>query len=426
MRMALLHLRTSLARWAALPLAALGLVVIFRRNTFWFGIWPEAGAAVAVGAFFMSLIGAGLAAWSAARTDVYRVREQTSSSARRGTTLELYRFAATLGWQVAAYLVVAFVAAFFVVRDGSPPGFRWFVGYVGLGAFLVVMANGWGWLVGRLLNPTVAALTALFSWFLVVSLVGDPAEATPVSGPPWVTVEFGSVALRLGIALVFCVAVCALAPRTAPRPVRLRRTALAAVALVAVGATLSSTSALGHRAPVADPVCVEGAMTYCLWPEDEKYVPMVRAVDARVAALPLALELPDKMVDYSLSGSTRWVSDDLEVELPGDFPPEFDISEGSQWALARGVSVAIVASEFSQCDLDAPVDPDFRWEQLRAWLEYRLAGGGSRDYTTDAPEEFQKAWAQGYRAAAELSDAEQADWARELIATTNDRYCHVV
>jgi hypothetical protein len=127
---------------------------------------------------------------------------------------------------------------------------------------------------------------------------------------------------------------------------------------------------------------------------------------------------------YSLSGATRWVGD-TEVELPGDFPPEFDISEGSRWALARGVAAAITANVFSECDAAAVPDPELRWDQLQAWLESRLAGSGAPDYTTDAPAELQQAWSTGYRVAADLDEREQASWAAELIETRTELYCHV-
>lgn len=419
----MLHLRTSVTRWAAAPLVVLGCLILLRRNNFWIGIWPETGAAVAGSAFFMSLIGAGISAWAAARTDVYGLREQAESSVLPNSALEFYRLMSNLFWLVAAYAVVSATAAVITARQGFTAGIGMYVGYILMGLMLIVFSAGWGWIIGRILNPALAALTALLSWFVGISLIGSHTDATPVSGPPWYSVQFGGVGLRLLAVVLFVIAVCFLPSRKAPSTAQFRARALSLVALVAVLATMLGTSVLQRRTPTASPLCVSGAITYCLWPENAKYVPLVTAVDRDVAALPIKLKLPPKMVDYAMAGSTTWNSDGIEIELPGAFDPQFDISEGSRWSLARGLSVAIVDSVFASCSLDAPIDPEQGREQLRAWLEYRLAGGGARDYTTDAPAELQDAWTKGYRAATDLTDADQAAWASEIVARKNDQYC---
>jgi len=137
----------------------------------------------------------------------------------------------------------------------------------------------------------------------------------------------------------------------------------------------------------------------------------------------LDLQLPDRVVDYSLSGSTTMGADGIERELVGTFDPEFDISEGSRWALARGVASAITTSVFAACDIDDPADPEMGQQQVYAWLEYRLAGGGDQDYTTDAPAELQEAWDKGYDAGRELDDVQQGAWASEVIGSTIATYC---
>lgn len=420
MRIALLHLRTSLARWAVLPLALLGLLMLFQRSTFWVGIWPEAGAAVASAAFFLSLFSAGLSAWASARTDVYRMREQTAAAVRRPGLLELLRFAANLFWLLLAYAAVVATASL-VSASGGAPGVGFYIGYTLLGLFLVVMAAAWGWMFGRLMSPSFAAATAFFSWFLFASLVGPVVDANPVSGPPWISVDIGAIAVRLTVLAAFCLAVCLAPSRDADRAWGV---AAIGVMLTALVATLLSTSVLGARAPVAAPLCLDRTITYCLWPEHQKYVPLVDAVDAQVAALPLDLRLPEKIVDYSLSGSRAWGADGIERELEGTFDPEFDISEGSRWALARGVAVAITSEVFAACELGAPVDPELGQDQLLAWLEYRLAGGGSPDYTTNAPDRLQEAWESARTAARDLDDSQQGAWASEVIRTTTS-YCHV-
>ncbi|MDG4782017.1 hypothetical protein O7614_20365 [Micromonospora sp. WMMD961] len=418
-----LHVKSSVARWGVVPLGLLGVAILFGRSRYWIGIWPEAGAAAQLSAFFLSIFAAGVTAWVAATIDVRGMYEQAASAAIRPLTIELTRFTAALLWLLVPYLAVA-TAAFVATAAGSfPPGLGSFFLYILLGVVTIVFAAAWGWLVGRLLAPLIAAVCAALSWFIAVSLLGDSTDATVMSGPPWFEVSLGPIGVRLAAVLLLAVAVCAL-PWRAGRPARFRQRALLAlVALAGVVAVHVSTTVLVHRSPVAKPVCVQGEIEYCLWPEHEKYVPMVEAVDRRVTALPVRLPLPDRVVDYSLSGSQKWTDLYSSVQLPGTFAPEFDISEGSEWALARGVASAIVSAVFAECDPDAKQDPEYRSDQLHAWLEWRLVGGGTPDYRTDAPDYLRKAWSAGRQQAAEESDQDQGRWATTLIAETKERYC---
>lgn len=423
MRAFLLHARSSTTKIGALPLAALGLVILFNRTTFWIGIWPETGAAVTVSAFFMGLFAAGLSAWTAARIDAHGLRERDASANVRPFVLEANRFTAALLWLLVAYLVVVAAALWATSAESFPAGFSFYVGYVMLGLILIILAAGWGWFIGRVLDPVIAAFSATLSWFVFASIFGNATDMAPISGPPWTAIEPDVLVWRLWAVMAFVLAVCALPRRSAPRRARVQRTAAALIILVVVAVIHAIAPVLTPRPPVASPICVQGELQYCLWPEHEKYVPMIWDVDARVAELPLKLELPARMVDYSLSGSLRWV-EGTGVEMAGDFPPEFDISEGSRWALARGVASAITSEVFSDCRTSQVIDdPEFRSDKLQAWLEARLAGGGDPDYTTNAPVELQVAWGEGYRVAADLTETEQATWAREIIASRQEQYC---
>lgn len=52
-----LHLRNCPVRWAVPPLIALDLAVLFLRNRYWLGVWPQAGAAAQLAAYLvLSLI----------------------------------------------------------------------------------------------------------------------------------------------------------------------------------------------------------------------------------------------------------------------------------------------------------------------------------------------------------------------------------
>ena len=421
MRIATLHLRTSFTRWAVLPLAILGTFILFQRNTFWIGIWPEAGAAVVVSAFFFSLFSAGLSAWVSARTDVYRMREQTAAAVHPPAVLEMLRFAASLAWLVLAYAVQVIVAAVLTAQEGAP-GVPFYIGYTLLGLFLIVMSAAWGWMFGRLMNPAIAAAAAFFSWFIFLSVVGPISNADPNSGPAWIAIDTSMVVARLVVLSVFCLAVCLLSSKNAVKGPAVGLLAVG-LTLAAVVATMLSTTVLGPRTPVASPLCVDRTITYCLWPEHQKFVPLVEEIDAQVAALPLDLKLPTRIVDYSLSGSSVWDEDGIEIGQEGTFDPEFSINAGSRWALARSVSLVIAVGIFDDCIEARTEDPELASEQLWAWLEFRLAGGGTVDYVTNAEGGLQAAWAKGAQAARDLDDAQQAAWAAELITVTTEKYC---
>lgn len=424
MRVLWLHVRNNFARWGFVPLLGLGLAVLFGRSRFWIGIWPETGAAAQVSAFFVSIFGAGIAAWVAAGVEFRGLNEQASSAALRPLKIEGFRFGATLLWLIAPYVVVAIVAFLTTATTLFPAGLANFFKYVLLGGTLIVFGTAWGWLVGKLLAPVVATLSAALSWFIAVSVLGEVSQLQRLSGPPWIELHLGSLVLRLAIVLLFAVAVCAL-PSRAVRPMLFnRRLAVAMAVLVGVIATHVITVVPSYRAPLAQPLCVQRTIEYCLWPEHEKYLPMIETTDRRVAALPVKLALPARVVDYALSGSTKWLSEQTAVEIPGKFDPEFDISEGSPWALARGVATAILRTEFAECSPKAKRDPQYQAEQFLAWLEWRLAGGGVPDYRTNAPAALQEAWARGRRSADGLPEQAQSAWVTGLIADVKERYCH--
>jgi hypothetical protein len=229
--------------------------------------------------------------------------------------------------------------------------------------------------------------------------------------------------MRFAVVVLFAGIVCAIPSKVDRRRSFGRWLAVALVALVGTVASFLETSVITHRAPVARPFCIQGVMEYCLWPEHEKYAPMVRDLDRRLVALPVQLPTPELVVDYSLSGSTKWINEDVEVELPGVFPPEFDISAGSRWALARGIAAAILKTTFSDCDFRSRADTENRWDQLHAWLEWRLAGGGTQDYSTNAPSELQAAWSVGRQAAQHKSERDQAAWVIQTVADEKKAHC---
>ncbi|BCL15773.1 hypothetical protein [Micromonospora sagamiensis] len=419
-----LQMRFSIARMGFIPLALLGIVILFGRNRFWIGIWPESGAAVQVSAVFLSIFAAGVAALIAARVESRGLHEQAAAAAIRPFVIELSRFTAALLWLASPYLIVVIAGFVATAVKLFPPGVGIYFEYVLIGAAMIVFGTAWGWLVGRLLTPLLAAVCAALSWFIGAAFLASTAGAAVMSGPPWMEVRFGAVGVRLAAVLLFAAVVCALPWRADWRGSFGRWVWVALLALVGTVTSFVNTSVVGHRAPVAKPLCIQGVMEYCLWPEHAKYVPMIQDLDRRLAALPVQLPAPERVVDYALSGSTEWIDEEIEVELPGAFPPEFDISTGSRWALARGIAAAILDSTFADCGHRTQPDPDHRWDQLHAWLEWRLAGGGTHDYSTNAPSDLQAAWSVGRQTAQRKSEQDQAGWVIKLIAEEKNRYCN--
>ncbi|WP_199036382.1 hypothetical protein [Glycomyces salinus] len=421
-----LTLRTSPARYAALPLSLIGIAVLFIRTDYWMGIWPEAGAAAQTAGYFISLFAAGVAGWAAAAPSKNGMDEQFAAAKVPGTTIEAARLGAALIWVAAPYgLTVAGAVIATVASDGFPSGFPMFLSYTLIGLVPIALGTAWGWLVGRAFPPMVAAVSALLSWLIVSYLLLVFADGVvTVSGPPWIAVDSGLVALRLGAAVLLALAVCML-PRL-KRRIAVPAAAIA-VSLIAVGASFSTTVLYDRAVPAdEDLVCYTGEIEYCLWPEHEKYLELVETVDANAAELPGVVELPERMVDYRLSGEELyWMEMGPEGDVDKEFDSEFDISEGSVWALAMGVSDGIQRVTFEGCDRDLYDDPELgpAIEQFGAWLEYRLAGGGSVDYTTTAPRDIQEAWAEGREIAAEWPEAEQTAWVEDLLDRAKVEYC---
>lgn len=419
MRLAL-HLRVNPARYAFIPLILVGVGILLVRNRYWAGVWPEAGAALTTCAFFMSLLVAGLSGWVSARNDARRLRTTDSSGVRRPALSEAIRLLMTATWIVGAYVVVGISAAVISATTFMAAGFGQFLRYAALGLVSILFALFWGWLLGRLLSPAVAGTAAILSWFVVQSLVGARSNATPTSGPPWFELNSASIGLRLGAVLLLAIAVASARVEHTGRRRQIAVMFAFGAAVIVVVSHLSTTVVVPRPAS-STPVCVKGLIEYCLWPEHAKYRAMVEQIDDELRDLPVSLTLPPKIVDYALSGRITYESETAVVTNAGDFPPEFDISEGSRWALARGIAIAIVGEMTKTCGTDAVEESRTQIEQLFAWLEWRLAGGGEVDYTTDAPIEIQNAWAEGRDAAKNLTEEEQQTWATARINVLHEQ-----
>jgi hypothetical protein len=396
---------------------------VLTRSDYWIGIWPETGATASTAAFFLSLLASGATAWAVARDRFSGVAELSHHSSHWPVTLNLCKFVGIYFWITLAFAGTCATAAVITIRSGAHPGIEFFWKYVCVGVVCLTLSTLWGWLLGLFFSPVIAGLSAAFSWFIIVSTIGNAADFAPISGPAWIDVRLDSILLRVTAMSLLAVAVLARSTGETRRVRLFGRNLALGAALCLVTVVSLQNPLLEQRPPVANPVCVQGEIRYCLWPENEKYASLIREVDAQVTRLPAGFEIPPEIYDYSLSGGTQ-IRDGVVFTLPADeAAPEFDISEGSRWSLARGVAMAVADRTFMYCEPTTPGDPDPRRDQLQAYVESRLAGGGAPDYTTDAPSELLDAWQAGYDAAATLSDADQQVWVLEVVSGYKSDHC---
>jgi hypothetical protein len=412
-----LHLRTSPLRWAVAPMVVTTLMAVLLRTDYWVGIWPETGAAGQLPAFYLSVVAAGAAAWASGSTSRHALEEQMAAAALAPPVTEAYRLGATTILLLVPYLAGQAVAFALTART-FPPGVHLWLGYVLMGLVVMLMATAWGWAVGRYLSPAYGALVAVLSWLMFEGLVGLRADLTVMSGPTWMQPAPGALAVRLLAVAVFGAALVWASRRGWDGDAR--RAALPAVAGIAAVAATLGTTVVSDRDVPRDPLCVDGRIEMCLWPEDEKYVAMVRALDVRVTELPEGFRLPPRLNQYGLERSSFPFGGEVVTQLEGDF----DISEGHRSALALGLSNEILEETLRPCDLaaiDRAEDP--APEVLRRWVELFLNAGDPLGYrAAGVPDDIAAAWKTAADVA-RLPGPEQRAWADRELSRMHTTYC---
>lgn len=416
-----LHLRSSALRWWIGPLLVLDLAMLFLRTDYWMGIWPEAGAAAQVPGFFLSLVGVSAAAWTSGARSRQHVDEQLSAASLSTVRIEAARMAVVLFVVIVPYVVGAVVAAAVTLPQGAP-GVGQYFAYVALGLVGLLLATGWGWLLGRLLPGRFAAVTALLSWLIVGYVLSDTTGMLAISGPPRREVSVEAVTVRGFVAVLFCLSLLALPFRRSAAGVRLTPAVVAVpVTTLGVAVTLLSTQPVVERPiPRAVP-CVQGEIRVCYWPEHEKYVPVMEDVVARAEKLPDVFTLPSRLNEYGTERNDVVANGVLHRQVGGDFT----IAEGSVWSLALDFSIAISGETFQGCDWDRAREAkdDRRITAVEHWMEKRLAGGGSPNYRIEAGASVTKARAVGARMAETKTEKEQFAWAEREVDEFRADYC---
>ncbi|WP_223884543.1 hypothetical protein [Micromonospora craniellae] len=408
-------------------LVVLDVAVVFLRNRYWIGVWPETGAAAQVPAYLLGVVGAGAAAWAASAPVRHRLEEQLGAARVHPARVEAHRLAATLVVLLIPYLIGQAVA-FTATARTFPPGVHLWLGYFVLGLFGILLSVAIGWACGRLLGPVFSAFTAALG-FLFLTVLLDRVEFVVVSGRPAVAVDPLPMALRLGLVVALLLVMLWLPGAAVPRQRRWRATALLPVALFLL-VVMGTTSVVTDRQPPGDrALCLDGTTRLCIWPESEKYLPRLQEINERIDELPATFTRPPLINEFGLH-PVRYIGPDGGKYIDADAgPPTFNILEGSPWSYAGSIGTAIVSEtfgyqDFQSCDWTNLTGPDSaRLSTVDKWLEAYLVGGVSPDYHTNAPEEMQQAWAKGRAVAADRSRDDQFRWAEGEVRELRGRYC---
>ncbi|MGW5098708.1 hypothetical protein ACWEQ1_34860 [Streptomyces nodosus] len=419
MRILMMELRRSPLRWWFPVLVALDVAVLFGRAQWWIGVWPQAGAAAQIPAFYLGPFLAAYAAWAAGRIHRLGFEDQHTAGTRSRWQIEGTQIAAAAVYGGGAYLVGAAVAAAVSYHDAGP-GFLW-PSYLLLGAALIVLCIAVGHIAGRwypsgFATPVVSGLAC----FVILTTNGGPRKAGlfVLSGAPAVEVTPGDLALRWGLALS-AVAVAALTPRGLPGYtgargkliVRLPAVGSSALAVACLAGVITAGPVQTARAEPSAPMCTRTEPKLCVWPEERMYIPRLEAMARRVSELPPFITSPSAFYEEGLKGDSAQDTD-------------FSIFEGSMWEVADSMSIAISrASTPPFCPAVNSSAEDRRmmaYFELDSWLAARISGAGQPSGIHGGPPGVDQ------RAIARLIEQPkqvQEDWAKKRIKVIEGTRC---
>ncbi|MEU9890274.1 hypothetical protein [Sphaerisporangium sp. NPDC051011] len=361
------EVRRSPLRWWLPVLIALDVAMLFGRSTWWIGVWPEASAAAQLPAYFFGMVLGGGAAWTAGRVHRAGIAEQLAAAARLRWPAELLLLSSTLIYGLVAYAPGVMIAAV-VSAPHAGPGFLW-LSYLGIGVCLVVLSASAGHLAGKLWSsrfvPPIAVAICLFG-----QTVLRPVRFYVLSGHVQVEIAATAFATRFAFALVMAVLAVTIPARAVHRDTRgtpagvLRPlaavTVMAGLVMIAMAGPLQVT-----RAAPSQPLCSAAKPRVCLWPEEGRYVGLVSAMAARLAALPGGgLKLPETFYEAGLR----------DPAIP-DAAADFRLLEGGV-SVPSFLSSAVLNSTLPVCDVPAANSEKFTHEAFRldAYLQVRSYG----------------------------------------------------
>jgi hypothetical protein len=363
-----IELRNSPIRWWFPLFLVTDVVMLFGRQSWWIGVWPQASAAAQLAGHSFGALLAAAAAWNAGREHRGEVTELLSAAARARWQADALQLTSTLLYGGVPYIVGALIAAV-VSYEEAGPGFLW-PGYLILGASVLIMGAALGHLAGKLFTarfmPTIAVATLMFA----ISLTG--VEMVVLSGMPQLTFSPQALAARLLLAVLLVLIAVAVPGRTpertgnrsAGRPAVASRLLLPAAALaVAVGVAgvvYAGPLRIARPAPEAA-LCSTGSPRVCLWPENRKYLPEISAMATRLAASADLIKLPEVFYERGLRGDDR---------LSG-----FLILEGAS-SVPDSMAGSVLEHTMPRCDVPESATSSYLHElwSIGQWLAVRAQG----------------------------------------------------
>lgn len=410
MRALLLALRSS-GLWVVMAvLSVLAALVILRSPSYRVGNWLAAGAHGAELAFYLSPVAAAAAAWVASVRERAGLDEQLSAAAKSQRRIDGVGLVAVVCTAVVPYLVGNAVGFGLTART-FPPGVEWWLRYLVLGGATVVLSVALGWLFGRLFPPIYSAVVAAVLTLAWQMYTPTRSGIIVSSGEPWEGPTLRGLAVRCALATGLVVLLAFVAWKRDDPDRRGRYVAAGVVAVFAVGLfSVQRSHAIALREIPANPTCVGEAVTVCLWPEDERLIPMVESFERRLRDLPSVLVLPDTVYQYGLLQNVTEYQGETNVQ-----PTGLDVSETNRWSYAVGMSEQIEKEIVEVC---RPTHDD-GWvalERVIKWTEFRLMRSTEPDYSVSgAPPVLLQAWNDAEVVASTYTQAGQLAWVNEQL-----------
>jgi hypothetical protein len=364
-----LEIKHSPVVWALPVLAAIFYFNAYRTAAGFPPIWAVRASVISgANLVFFSVIGAGIAAWTAAREGRRKTGDLLATTARAPWARQSTVLAATTFWVLLAYLVgvaVIYIQTAGQATWGGPPLWPVAVGIVGVAAACALGFAGGTLFPGRFTAPIVA-VAVFVAWFVGVAaangvqnaadgMKGTPALLVAAAGRPqdpalgvfYRVAPDVSIAQVMFMGGVLLAAVGVLARWPSSRmPVGRRLTVVAAV-LVAGGVAAAATAfsltgtarnffptgweipalhdAAGDQPIPYAPDCAAGAFTVCIHPAFEPYLGAMSAAlqpaAAEIAGLPGApvrAEMNSGVALQAVAGTTSVYTYSTEQEGFGD------------------------------------------------------------------------------------------------------------
>lgn len=402
----LVEFRRTPLRWAALPLFAAAMAMVFFVGGSWQGSWPETSAAATRAAVPLMIAGVGLAAQQSSR--LRRSGSDLLLAARPLPQVELTRLAADAAWLCLVYVLCTVCT--WIATAGAPGG-PW-LDYPLFGLSGIVFALSLGHFIGRIAPTRFTGAIAAVGGFLLFSLVFS-SHSSPLANIAFyhsidVRLSPAHLAWRLAIMVLALAAACTVG-WIIESSGRRRATAgtgvfFSVVTLTAVVAMPGNGSLLLEDRQDEQPVCTRSAgSSVCVWPEHADRLP-----EAVEAAKKIA-----RAAEGVLSPPAQYMEQGLGEGSAGGFTLDHGARD-----LLHTVLIEMTDSYKKWCEEESEEEMQVRVDaglRLEAWLEARATKSAelpAYEYSGDT------SWQQEVRKVMTLPESQQVEsatkWVKEM------------